>query len=78
MAELHVEELPDSKLLTRINKEFCFGGNLNLSARRRREERPNSPLDKISAFFANLFSLDLHGLAQKESKEYSPRMKEMA
>jgi hypothetical protein len=38
MEELHVDELSDSKLLTRINKEHCFGGNL--SVRRGKEERP--------------------------------------
>jgi hypothetical protein len=38
MVELHVDELPDSELLTRINKECRFGGNL--SVRRGKEERP--------------------------------------
>ena len=38
MVELHVDELPDSELLTRINKECCFGGNL--SVRSGKEERP--------------------------------------
>ena len=38
MVEHHIDKLPDSKLLTRFNKECCFGGNL--SVRRGREERP--------------------------------------
>jgi hypothetical protein len=40
MVELHVDEPPDSKFLTRIDKECRFGGNL--SVRRRKEERPIS------------------------------------
>jgi hypothetical protein len=27
MVELHVDEIPDNELLTRINPEFRFGGN---------------------------------------------------
>ncbi len=38
MVELHVDELPESALLTRINNECKFGGNL--SVRRGLEERP--------------------------------------
>jgi hypothetical protein len=38
MVELHVDELPESELFTRINNECKFGGNL--SVRRGLEERP--------------------------------------
>jgi hypothetical protein len=38
MVELHLDELPESGLLTRINNECQFGGNL--SVRRGLEERP--------------------------------------
>ncbi len=38
MVELQVDELPDSKFLTRFDKECHFGGNL--SVRRGKEERP--------------------------------------
>ena len=38
MVKIHVDEIPDSALLTKINYECCFGGNL--SVRKGKEERP--------------------------------------
>jgi hypothetical protein len=38
MVELHVDEIPDSELVTRINQECCFGGNLSIQ--RDINERP--------------------------------------
>jgi hypothetical protein len=38
MVELHVDDIPDSELLTNINVRYPFGGNL--SVRKSPEEKP--------------------------------------
>ena len=38
MVELHVDEIPDNEILTRINRECHFGGNL--SVRKNNNEKP--------------------------------------
>jgi len=38
MVELHVDKIPGNEILTRINRECCFGGNL--SVRKNNNEKP--------------------------------------
>ncbi len=38
MVEIHVDEIPDNTLLTKINSKLKYGGNLSI--RKRPEEKP--------------------------------------
>jgi hypothetical protein len=67
MVELHIDELPDSESLMRINKECHFGGNL--SVRRRKKERPIFSFSQDECIIHQFIFTSLHGLTQKESKE---------
>jgi hypothetical protein len=76
MVEIHVDKIPDSALLTKINYECCFGGNL--SVRKGKEERPLFSFGKDEFIFRQFIFTGSAWTGPKESKQSSPKMKVMA